>query len=80
MYAPRRFCGRSGTKYWNGNLSICAIVSFRIAGRNGLGVICSWRKGDVDGRELELVVRGYVNAAMGGMPVVPVLLPIASDV
>lgn len=55
------------------------------------GVICSWRKGDVDGRELELVVRGYVNAAMGGtpvapvismggMPVVSVLLPIASDV
>lgn len=44
------------------------------------GVICSWRKGDVDGRELELVVRGYVNAAMGGTPVVPVLLPIAFDV
>ena len=45
-------------------------MELQMNGQGGYGEVKFWWKGDVDGREQELVVRGYVNAATGGPPVV----------
>ena len=39
--------------------------------QGGYGEVKFWWKGEDAAKEMELVVRGYVNAATGGPPVLP---------